>query len=787
MPPSNSSKKRRLSETGDIAEAVLAATEKPTADAEAPPRKKQSQRRSLFVRSLPASATTESLIAHFSESFPIKHASVVTDRETKQCKGFGFITFTDAEDAERALKEFNGSKFDGKKIKIEIAEPRKRDVEDAIPGAVAAGEGKPRSQPSAERVAAKVQREEDKKEAAKAPKLIIRNLPWSIKKPEQLAKLFVKYGKVKLATLPQSKPGLLKGFGFVVLRGKPNAEKAMAEVNGMEVDGRTLAVDWAVEKEVWKEQAGENEDVVMKEEEEEEEDEDTKISGVGVMSDEDDMDDEAGDGSDEDEVDAEDESDVDMGDEDDLEADAPPPESTTLFVRNVPFDCDDDILKEHFTHFGPIRYARVVIDPNTERPRGTAFVCFFNAADAQSCLRNAPRASTAAAQSSTSRTTGPSVLQNPELDDPEGHYTLLGRLLSLSLAVSRNDAARLTTEGQERRDTRDKDKRRLYLLSEGTVSASSPLHSVLSAKELDMRSASAKQRQQIIRSNPSLHLSLTRLSVRNIPRSITSKDLKALAREAVVGFAKDVKDGKRTKLSREELVRGGEEMLAAEKGRKKAGKGIVKQAKVVFEGREGKKVNEAEGAGRSRGYGFIEYYTHRAALMGLRWMNGHAVGYKVEAEKSKKGKGRGRQTQEQVREEMEDRKKRLIVEFAIENAQVVHRRFEREKKSREAPVAGAQDGKGKDGNGAGDARNGKDGRAGKNERGGKDKKDRKGPKGKGNINKGPREKTTESATAAKKEPAKDATTIVDGMTVQHRNQIIARKMNMRRKGRKGGA
>jgi len=775
MPPPNLSRKRRLSETADIAEAVLAVTETPTADAEAPPRKKQSQRRSLFVRSLPASATTESLIAHFSESFPIKHASVVTDRETKQCKGFGFITFTDAEDAERALKEFNGTKFDGKKIKIEIAEPRKRDVEDAIPGAVAAGQGKPRSQPSAERVAAKTQREEDKKEAAKAPKLIIRNLPWSIKKPEQLGKLFEKYGKVKLATLPQSKPGLLKGFGFVVIRGKPNAEKAIAEVNGMEVDGRTLAVDWAVEKEVWKEQAGEKDDVKV-EEDEEESDEDTKISGIGLVSDEEDMDDEDEDGEEDEDEDV-DESDVDMGDEDDLEADAPPPESSTLFIRNVPFDCDDDILKEHFTHFGPVRYARVVIDPNTERPRGTAFVCFFNAVDAQSCLRNAPRASTAAAQSSTSRTTGPSVLQNPELDDPEGHYTLLGRLLSLSLAVSRNDAARLTTEGQERRDTRDKDKRRLYLLSEGTVSASSPLHSVLSAKELDMRSASSKQRQQIIRSNPSLHLSLTRLSVRNIPRSITSKDLKALAREAVVGFAKDVKEGKRTKLSREELVRGGDEMLAAEKGRKKAGKGIVKQAKVVFEGREGKKVNEAEGAGRSRGYAFIEYYTHRAALMGLRWMNGHAVGYKVEAEKTKKGKGRGKQSQEQVREEMEDRKKRLIVEFAIENAQVVHRRFEREKKSREAPV----DVKGKDG----DARRGEDAKDG---RGGKDRKDRKGAKGKGNMKKGPR--TVEFAD--KKEPAgakdtKMEMTVVDGMTLQHRNQIIARKMNMRRKGRKGGA
>jgi len=225
-------------------------------------------------------------------------------------------------------------------------------------------------------------------------------------------------------------------------------------------------------------------------------------------------------------------------------------------------------------------------------------------------------------------------------------------------------------------------------------------------------------------------------------------------------------------------------MLAAEKGRKKAGKGIVKQAKVVFEGREGKKVNETEGAGRSRGYGFIEYYTHRAALMGLRWMNGHAVGYKVEAEKTKKGKVRARQSQEQVREEMEDRKKRLIVEFAIENAQVVHRRFEREKKSREAPVG--VDVKSKDGDARRGKEDAKDGRGGKNDRGGGDKKDRKGPKGKGNMKKGP--KTTDKpAPAPGAKDAKMEMTVVDGMTLQHRNQIIARKMNMRRKGRKGGA
>merc|ERR1712098_411057 len=143
----------------------------------------------------------------------------------------------------------------------------------------------------------------------------------------------------------------------------------------------------------------------------------------------------------------------------------------------------------------------------------------------------------------------------------------------------------------------------------------------------------------------------TRLSLRNLPKNINSKDLKALAREAVVGFATDVKSGLRAQLSKEEEARGGDEMREAEKQRKAKGKGIVRQAKIVFEGREGAKVSEESGAGKSRGYGFVEYSSHRWALMGLRWLNGHAV------ENTATGK-----------------KQRLIVEFAIENAQVAAKR-----------------------------------------------------------------------------------------------------------------
>ncbi|MCJ1407028.1 RNA recognition motif-containing protein [Ptychographa xylographoides] len=639
-------------------------------------RKKTSQpSRSLFVRSLPPDSTTESLTKLFSESYPLKHATVVVDPATKKSKGYGFVTFTDAEDAQKAKEEFNGSLFEGRKIKVEVAEPRQREVEKDVTN------GHKKSQPSASATQARTEREKRRQESTKPPKLIVRNLPWSIKEPEQLALLFRSYGKVKHATIPKAKPGLSAGFGFVVLRGRKNAENALAGVNGKEVDGRTLAVDWAIDKEVW--------DTLQKDEDAEEKPETEIVSRLVLQDDN-------GSVKSEEEEDIIDLDDVPPSDaehigleedteddeqEEDYESDGSvkmeessnkiQDNSSTLFIRNLPFTVTDESLQAQFTPFGAIRYARVVLDFGTGRSKGTGFVCFYNVEDATDCLREAPRLQSTLPQGDRKHSSGPSKkhsLLEDTYADPSGKYTIEGRVLQVSRAVDRNEANRLTVEGSSLRDSRDKDKRRLYLLSEGTVPSNSPLYATLSQSEIKMREDSAKQRQTLIKSNPSLHLSLTRLSIRNIPRSVTSKDLKALAREAVVGFAKDVKDGKRSQLSREELSRGGDEMRIVEKERKAKGKGIVKQAKVVYEGREGGKVAEESGAGRSRGYGFVEYVSHRSALMGLRWLNGYAV------QPSLVGSAEPL---------IKERTKRLIVEFAIENAQVVARRHESEVKARE--------------------------------------------------------------------------------------------------------
>ena len=610
---------------------------------------------SLFIRSLAPTTTTESLTAFFSELFPVKHGTVVVDPETKQSRGYGFVSFADREDAERAKEELNGTELEGRKIRVEIAEPRRRDHEatqDVQDG----------------RSAREVSKKDSDLEARKSPKLIIRNLPWSIKTTEQLSSLFRSYGKVKVATLPPMKKGLSAGFGFVVIRGRKNAEKALAGVNGKVIDGRTLAVDWAVDRETWQ-----NVKII---DGDEQDNGHSNFNGTDSIKSEEDVketDLEDIPPSDAENLEGITEAEMDNESEEERDDGSIPKDSlTTLFIRNLPFASTDESLIEHFKAFGPIRYARVVSDASTGMSRGSAFVCFFNSEDAMSCLRAAPKQNSASTagmkQGSTAASKKPSLLENTQAD-PTGQFTLDGRVLQVTRAVDRSEAYRLATEGHSLRDARDKDKRRFYLLAEGTVPSTSPLYAMLGPTELRMREDSAKQRQSLMKSNPSLYLSLTRLSVRNVPRHVTSKDLKALAREAVVGFAKEVKEQKRQPLSKEELARGGEAMKRVEKERKLKGKGVIKQAKIVFEGKEGNKVSEEGGAGRSRGYGFIEFYSHRLALMGLRWLNGHAIA----PPKTVNG----------TRMDPDDRKRRLIVEFAIENAQVVARRQDREAKARE--------------------------------------------------------------------------------------------------------
>ncbi len=587
------------------------------------------------------------------------------------------MTFADPEDAEQALRELDGSELRGRKIKVEQAQARNRGDETKF--GIAAKPKQPH--------------EETKRES---PKLIVRNLPWSVDTPDRLSRLFLSFGRIKESILPKNSQGRLLGFGLVIIRGQKNAENAVQAMNGKVVDGRTLAVDWAADKETWtafkqKEAKAQTEPDDLKDHVDDEDvmdgqdgsDSDAEMAFIPELD------------EDEDAMDLDSENDASQGNHhsdvdvieleaDDDEAPRKSNNNSTIFIRNLPFSCTDEDLGEHFEQFGPVRYSRVVYDHVTEQSKGTAFVCFYKEDDATSCIKEAPQTQTSSF-SNPSQTF--SVLQDHAVD-PSGRYTFEGRVLIISKAVDKDEATKLRQDGIERRSAREQnDKRRLYLLREGRIGPDSPLYGKLPPSEQVMRATNAKQRKTLVEKNPSLHLSLTRLAVRNIPRWMASKDLKALARKAIVSFATEVREDRRQKLSKEELARGGEEMKEAERQRKLNRSGVVKQAKIVFETKQGSKIaggqkrsTDDSEAGRSRGYGFIEYHTHRSALMGLRWLNGHKADQTEITELSTVGGKVPKPVGQPVG--TEDRNKRLIVEFALENINVVNRRTELQKKSR---------------------------------------------------------------------------------------------------------
>lgn len=78
----------------------------------------------LFVGGLSWNTTTENLKAAFEAHGPVPDAIVMTDRETGQSRGFGFVTFANDADADKAVEALNGTLLDGRPIRVDVAADR---------------------------------------------------------------------------------------------------------------------------------------------------------------------------------------------------------------------------------------------------------------------------------------------------------------------------------------------------------------------------------------------------------------------------------------------------------------------------------------------------------------------------------------------------------------------------------------------------------------------------------------------------------------------------------------
>ena len=79
--------------------------------------------------------------------------------------------------------------------------------------------------------------------------IYVGNLSWNLK-DQDLANLFTPYGEVASAKIVMDKfTQRSKGFGFVEMANDEQAQAAIAQLNGSEVDGRNLVVNESRPKE----------------------------------------------------------------------------------------------------------------------------------------------------------------------------------------------------------------------------------------------------------------------------------------------------------------------------------------------------------------------------------------------------------------------------------------------------------------------------------------------------------------------------------------------------------
>lgn len=78
----------------------------------------------LFVGGLSWRVTTEQLRQEFEKQGPVQDAIVVTDRQTGDSRGFGFVTMVDRKDASTAIRSLNGSDLEGRTLVVRQAKER---------------------------------------------------------------------------------------------------------------------------------------------------------------------------------------------------------------------------------------------------------------------------------------------------------------------------------------------------------------------------------------------------------------------------------------------------------------------------------------------------------------------------------------------------------------------------------------------------------------------------------------------------------------------------------------
>jgi RNA recognition motif-containing protein len=78
----------------------------------------------LYVGNLAYAVTNGDLEQLFSQAGQVQSATVIMDKFSGQSKGFGFVEMASADEASKAIAQFNDSELKGRNIKVNEAKPR---------------------------------------------------------------------------------------------------------------------------------------------------------------------------------------------------------------------------------------------------------------------------------------------------------------------------------------------------------------------------------------------------------------------------------------------------------------------------------------------------------------------------------------------------------------------------------------------------------------------------------------------------------------------------------------
>ena len=78
----------------------------------------------LFVGNISFNTTENDLQDAFAAYGTVTEANLMTDRATGRPRGFGFVTMSSPEEAQKAVEAMNGKSIDGRALTVNIARPR---------------------------------------------------------------------------------------------------------------------------------------------------------------------------------------------------------------------------------------------------------------------------------------------------------------------------------------------------------------------------------------------------------------------------------------------------------------------------------------------------------------------------------------------------------------------------------------------------------------------------------------------------------------------------------------